>query len=99
MIISMKPISLVEAKEMAGNLDEKRGLDDYFRKFIKTSKENATKLEEELRGLKNDKIREEHVVKIVDFLPKDAEELHKIFHDTSLDEQEVATILGIISRY
>ena len=45
-------------------------------------------MKKELEGLNNHKIKNEHIVKIIDMLPKDASDIHKIFIDISLDENE-----------
>lgn len=99
MILNMKHLNLAEVKEIVKDIDEKKDVKDYLKKFGKLSKEKAEKLAEELRTLGNAKIKEEYLVKIVDFLPKDAEELNKIFHDISLDEKEINEILEIIKKY
>jgi len=99
MILEMKPLSLSEVKELAGDLDGKKDLRDYLKKFGKLSKTDANKLSEELAGLGNLKIKEEHIKKIVDFLPKNAEDLGKIFSDVSLDEKETNDVLEIVKGY
>ena len=45
------------------------------------------------------KLKEEHIVKIIDFLPETSEDLNKIFSDVSLDEKEINEILEIVRRY
>ena len=99
MILNMKHLNLAEVKEIVKDIDEKKDVKDYLKKFGKLSKEKAEKLNEELRTLGNAKIKEEYLVKIIDFLPRDAEELNKIFHDISLDEKEMNEILEIIKKY
>ena len=74
-------------------------MEHYLKKFGKLSEADAKKLSEEIKGLGNLKMKEEYLVKIVDFLPKDAEDLNKIFHDISLDEKEINEILEIVKKY
>ena len=45
------------------------------------------------------KLKEEHIVKIVDFVPKDTSELNKVIIEVSLDSDEVAKILEVTGRY
>ena len=45
------------------------------------------------------KLKQEHIVKIVDLLPEDALDLNKIFTDVSLDEDETTKILEIVKKY
>ncbi len=99
MINKMKPLSLAEVNELIGNVDERKDLKDYIKRFGNLSKEDSVKLSEEVRGLDNMKVKEEHVVKIADFVPKTAEELNKIFTDVSLDEEECNKILEIVKGY
>jgi DNA-directed RNA polymerase subunit F len=98
MIMDMKPLNLAEVKELVGN-NENKDILDYLKKFGKLKSEDAVKLSKDLRGLDNLKMKDEHIVKIVDFLPKDAEDLNKIFNDISLDEKESNEILEIIKNY
>ena len=95
----MKPLSLSEVKEIVEQLEEKKELKDYLKKFGNLSSEVSVKLVDELGKLDNMKIKKEHLVKIVDFFPKTSEDLNKIFSDVSLDEKEVNEVLEIIGRY
>lgn len=99
MIISMKPLSLAEVHEYVHDSEEKKPIHDYLKKYAKLSAEQSRKLIEALRALNNVKIKEDYLIKIADFLPRDAEEIHKIFHDVSLDEGEVNAILDIVKEY
>lgn len=95
----MKPLSLAEVNEYVEKTGESSPVQSYLKQYCVLSAEKAKALAEELRGLNNVKIKEEHIVKVVDFLPRDAEDMHKIFHDVSLDEKEVSALLGIVSAY
>ena len=99
MINKMKPLCLAEVKNLIGDMDDRKELNDYIKKFGNLSKEDSLKLGDEIRGLDNMKIKEENIVKIVDFVPKTAEELNKIFTDVSLDEEECNKILEIVKGY
>jgi len=99
MINKMKPLCLAEVKDLIGDIEDKKELDDYIKKFGNLSKEDSLKLGEEIRELDNMKVKEEHIVKIVDFIPKNSEELNKIFTDISLDEEECNKILEIVKGY
>lgn len=98
MIKNMKPLSLVEAKKLAGDMENKQ-LEQYFKKFAKTKKTEADKLNKELEGLNNLKIKADHIIKIVDLLPEDAVDINKIFVDVSLDENEIKQILDIVKKH
>ena len=99
MIISTKPLSLAEVRSLATNLEEKKSFNEYLKKFCALDIAAGNKLNNELHALNNLKIKEEHIVKVIDILPRDAEDVHKIFSDVSLDEEEVNAILGIVAKY
>ena len=98
-IISMKPVSLVEVQELAGDLESRPELRDYLKHFCKIDKKQSDELGDKLRAMNNAKIRADSIVKVVDLLPRDAESISKIFNDTSLDEKETNEILAIVKEY
>ena len=67
--------------------------------FVILSKEDSEKLIAELRALNNLKLKEEHFIKIADFLPKDIEDVNKILNDVGLSEAEANAILEIVKKY
>ncbi len=93
------PQTLAEVQSHVKDLDEKKDLKDYLKKFTELTKEKAEKLKEEVRALNNLKLKEENIVKIVDFLPKDSEDLNKIFTEVSLSEEESNAILEVVKKY
>ncbi|MEK6929027.1 MAG: hypothetical protein AABW65_03705 [Nanoarchaeota archaeon] len=99
MIISKKPLAIAEAKAYVKDFTERKQLENYFRKFANLSNEDSEKLMKEIRVLNNPKIKEENIVKIADFLPKDMEDLGKIFNEITLNEEESNTILEIVKKY
>jgi len=99
MILNRKPLSLAEVKAHLKEMDSNKPVSDYLKNFANLSKDKAEKLSEEIRGLKNPKIREENIVKIVDFLPKDSEDVNKIFTEVSLSEEEANSIVEIVKKY
>jgi len=99
MITKLTPLDLSEVKELTKGLEDKKILEGYLKKFGKLKREKAKGLLEEIRALGNVKFKEEYLVKVVDFLPKDSVELNKIFNDISLDEKEINEILEIVKKY
>src|SRR3989344_7567713 len=98
MILNSKPLSLPEVKEIIGKT-ENEAMKEYLKAFCSIKKEDAEKLSSDIRALNNPKINEIHIVKIVDFLPKDSEEVNKIFNDVSLSEEEANSISEIAKGY
>lgn len=98
MIKEMKPLSLEEAREISTKNDGK-DLEEYFKSFIKLKKKDVESLRKDLEALDNHKIRQEYIIKIIDFLPEDASDINKIFVDVSLDENETKQIIEIVKKY
>jgi DNA-directed RNA polymerase subunit F len=99
MIIKSEPLNLAQVKELTKNTDKDKPIVGYLKKFGKLDSKKAKELSDEVRALDNLKIKETHIVKIVDFLPKDAEDVNKIFVDVSLSEEEINKILEISGKY
>ena len=98
-LISRKPVAMAEAKILAGNLEERKTLNEYFKAFSKAPAKDAKKLSEEISALNNLKIKEEDIVKITDFMPKTSEEVNKVFNGVSLSEEEINSIINIVKKY
>ncbi|MEI6850145.1 MAG: hypothetical protein WCK29_03830 [archaeon] len=101
MILNKTPVTIAEVKDYLKDLDgeETKVLQDYIKAYSKVSKADALKMKEELAALNNIKMKEEHIIKIIDLMPKDSEDLAKIFMDVSLTEEEVNSILAIVKNY
>lgn len=98
MIINKTPVSLAEVADYIKNV-ENPIMEEYIKSFSKFSKADALKCMEEIKAMNNPKIKEENLVKIVDVVPKDAEDLNKIFLDVMLTDEETNSILEIVKKY
>ena len=99
MIITKKPVTLVEVKEIVKDMEDRQPIQDYLKTFTLLSKDKAEKLKDELLSLNSLRIKEEDIVKLIDFVPKDKEDVNKIFIDTSLGDEEINAILEITKKY
>jgi len=101
MILDRQPVNLNEVQEILENIpdsDNKEEMKIYLKKFLKTKPAQEKKIKEKLEKLDLMKMKREHLVKIVDTLPKDASDLNKIFTDVSLNEDETNKILEIVNK-
>lgn len=98
MILSKKPKTLAEVKDIIKDIENKQ-LNDYLKSFSKLSIEKSEKLKSELTILNNLKVKEEDIIKLVDFIPKDKEEVNKILSESTLSEEETNEILSITAKY
>jgi len=102
MIKDMRPLDMIEVKKILGGIedsDKKKKLEGFIKKFSKAKPEKAEALKKELSALGLLKVKQEHIVKIVDILPEDASDLNKVFTDVTLNEDETNKILEIIKKY
>ena len=98
-LINKKPLSMAEVKEYLPESDEKKPVYEYIKKFTELTKDKAEKMTEEIKALNNPKIKDTDIVKIVDLMPKDAEDINKIFVEVSLTEDEINALLQIIKKF
>jgi len=87
-----------EVEELAKGSDNEEKVKTFLKKFPHPKKDKAEKMEKELQKLENLKLKEEHIVKIIDFMPEDASDLLKIVQGISLDQNEINQILEIVKK-
>ncbi len=99
MITNTKPLSMAETLEYTEReKDSGEELKKFVKKFVKIKPEKAKELRKKLEALDLIKVKPEHIVKIIDLLPENQENLNKIFSDVSLDEDESKKILQTIEE-
>jgi len=96
MILDKKPLTLADVKEHIKELEGKEALVSYLKRFGKLSKEQSAELREKIISLNNPKIKERDIVKLIDFLPKDNEDVNKILSEANLNEEEGHALVEII---
>lgn len=99
MIIGKKPLTLAEVSVIVGEPEDKKPIHSYLKKFVKLSKIEADKLINEIKALNNPKLKEEHIIKIADFIPRDLEDVNKVLTDAGLSEAEANAIIEITKKY
>ena len=89
--------------EVGGHLDKKIESDalmlGFIKKFSKIDKKDAVEMRKKLDALEMIKMKPESVVKIIDLMPEDVDDLNKIFSGISLDEEEIKNILEIVKEF
>jgi len=98
MIKNNQSLSICEAKEYLKNSKDSE-LSEFVKNFAKLKPKEAKELRKKLETLDLLKLKDENITKIIEILPKNKEELNKIFNDLALDENETQTILSIIKEY
>ena len=90
---------MAEVVALAGDSEKGTAIKKFIKNFNKMSVEKAMEMKKELEVLNLIKLKNVHIVKIVDFMPTDASELNKVIVDVSLDEGEINKILDVIKKY
>jgi len=95
-ITEERPITMAEVAALAGDSEKGMAIKKFIKAFNKMPLKKAQELKENLKALDLIKLKESHIVKIVDFMPSDATELNKVVGDVSLDQEEVTKILDVV---
>ena len=107
MIQNKTAVSLTEVKEILSEYpqheDNKKAeaVLKYIKKFVKIKPEKVKAMLKALEELDLIKLKKEHLAKITEVLPEDAEDLRKIFvgSDISLDQDEINSILERVKQH
>ncbi|MFA5061217.1 MAG: hypothetical protein WC494_02790 [Candidatus Pacearchaeota archaeon] len=94
-----KPLTMAEVTELVKDLENSKEIKDFIKKFNKTKFEDAMKIKEELKSLDLIKLKDSHIVKIIEFIPIDSSEITKILPEISLDGEEMEKILNVVKKY
>jgi len=103
MIIKKKqPITLAEVLEILKNIETEKAKEivAFIKKFVEIDAEKAKKLKQELIGLNIAHLKEEDIVKLIDFMPQDSADVHKILagSEASLNKDEVEKVLAVFKK-
>jgi|TARA_B100002003_G_scaffold41362_1_gene36879 DNA-directed RNA polymerase subunit F len=94
-----KPITMAEVVSLAGDSDKGMAIKSFIKNFNKMPLDKALKMKKDLADLDLIRLKDTHIVKIVDFMPSGSAELNKIVMDVSLDQEEITKILDVVGRY
>ena len=93
------PITLAEVVSLVGDSDKAVAIKKFIKNFNKMDIGKARKMKDALRALDLIKLKEEYIVKIVDFMPSDAVGLNKVLVEVALDGDEVTKILEVVKSF
>ena len=97
MIKNTELLSMAEAIEYIHKEDSTE-IKGFIKKFTKLKPKEAKELKKKLEELDMMKLRAEQIIKIIDLLPENQEDLNKIV-DISLDENETKKILETVKEF
>ncbi|MBI5872062.1 hypothetical protein HZB88_03165 [archaeon] len=102
-IINELPLSLVELKKRMDNIEKKgyRGqrTRDYLNGIAKAKPKEAEEIAERIRKLDIPRIKDKHIAKLIDIMPKDKDSVKMILSGEIiiLKEEEIQKILGAVN--
>ncbi len=106
-IIEKEPLCLPEVNNILSKINKKdfapvqQKIFDFSKKFSKINKDKCSKLKKDLKDLGIARLSEEHIVQIVDIIPKDLGQLRSIFagSKTTLTPEQLEQILAAVKKY
>ena len=98
-IVEETPITLAEVVALSGDSDKAVAIKKFIKDFNKMDVKKAREMKNALRELDLIKLKDGHIVKIVDFMPSDAVDLNKVLVEVSLDGDEVTKILEVVKNF
>lgn len=108
-IVNKEPITLAELKAELTAIQKRDGETsfragktlDYINQFKPLTKTAANELTKKINDLEVPRLKEEHVVKIVDLLPIDADELKVILQGYALTvtKENMTKIVNVVKEY
>ena len=94
-----RPITMAEVSVLAGDSEKAMEIKSFIKGFGPMNIKKANEMKEALEKLDLIKLKGEHIVKIVDFVPTSASDLNKVVIELSLDQDEVNKILDVTSNF
>jgi len=96
MIKNNEPLSMAESLKY---IEKDSEVSKFVKKFTKLSPKESKEFKRKLGDLGLMKLKISHIIKIIDLMPEDKEDLNKIFIGMSLDEDETKKILDIVKEF
>ncbi len=104
-VIEKKPVTIVKARAILKEIKKKNYAQnmafEYASKFSKLTEKKAEKLLEELSQAGIPRIKDRHLVKLVDIMPESPEEIRAVFlkEDITLNKEDIDKILEVLAKY
>jgi len=99
MIKNNEALSIAETKGYIKTKSNETDLLGFIKKFTKLNVKEAKEFRKKLEELNLMKMKSEHIIKIIDLMPENKEDLNKIFIDIGLNEDETKKILETIKEF
>ncbi len=107
--IEQRSLSLSHVKEITKEFEERdkelgffsTRVKEYVQEFVTLSQSQEQKLYKKLQGLELTRLKEEHIAKIIDFLPRDANELKIVLsaYPLSIPKKDQDAIVAALTEF
>ncbi|MBS3151113.1 hypothetical protein J4443_01905 [Candidatus Woesearchaeota archaeon] len=108
-LIQEAPISLSELKEKLSEIETRdkelsfraNKVKDHLNKLVRLDKKSASELKEKLISLDVPRLKDRQIIKIVDILPEDLEDLRAVFTGevTTITQENMEKIVGAVKPF
>ncbi len=107
-VLEEEPLCLADVKDFLEKIENREKelgyrankTKEYLHTFVELSKEQKDELYKKLAGLKLVRLKEIHIAKIIDFLPKTTEDLKTILqaYTVNLPKKEMESIIAVVKE-
>ncbi len=108
-ILEENPIPMYEVKSELSKIKKRDGelnfrgqkTEEYLNVFVKLGPKKGKELVDEINTLGIPRLKEEHIYKIVDIMPKDVEGLKLVLHGytLSVSKENMKKIVDVLKKY
>ncbi|SRR3989338_8068661 len=104
-IIEENPVSMLRVKEIFSKKKElserENRLKDYINVFCKLDKKKEEELRKKLNSLNVSRLKERHIVKIIDVLPEDMDDLKVLVagEPLGLKQEDMKKIVEVVKEF
>lgn len=108
-ILEEKPITMVETKDLLKQIEKRDGelnfraqaTREFMNDTVKISLANAKELREKLEKLNIPRLKEEHIVKIIDILPASVEEFKVLIqgYPITVNQENSKKIVDVVKEF
>ncbi|MBW3012649.1 hypothetical protein KY325_05140 [Candidatus Woesearchaeota archaeon] len=108
-VIKEKPVSMAELKAELARIKKRDGdagfraekTEEYLNVFVKISHTKAKELHDELEKLQIPRLAEDHIIKIIDIMPANVEELKVVLQGYALtvSKENMKKICDAVAKY
>ncbi len=108
-LIEEKPVTLVDLKTDLEKIEKRdkelnyrsNKTQEYINHFVTLTKEKKEELQKKLIDLDMVRLKEAHIIKIIDFLPKDVDELKVILqaYPVNMPKKDMDSIIALVKDF